>query len=373
MARSGDVVCFDAGTYPTLEIANRTGTAAGPIVFRTVPGGELKATFTSGSLKHGHSVRVDRSEHVHLYDLRLTSSQTGIEVGSSGYARLDGLLVERVGQAAIKIHRTVAAGDEQRFLGPASHHCDVVSNTIRDTGRVTPRYGEGIYVGTGGLRGDDTHDVYVAYNHLDAVRAEAIEIKRHSHDVIVRGNLVTSGSHEFHAAITVAVQAKPDSVPNGHYLVEDNRIYNYASTGDSVAGITIGHGDTVVRNNVVWAIDGGRGIRTTTTFASASAREVVIEHNTIWTSGAAPSIALDDGDERTGITDHLGHVTVRDNVTSDGAAGSIRGASDDFVGPIEGSADAGQGPGTGFRAKRYAGLGADLDEVIKRSAGAAPR
>lgn len=247
----------------------------------------------------------------------------------------------------------------------------LITATSSATRSETPagsRYGEGIYVGTGGFPGDDTHDVYVAYNRLDAVRAEAIELKPFGHDHVVRGNLVTSGSHEFHAAITVAVQAKRDSVPNGHYLIEDNRIYDYASTGSSVAGITVGHGDAIVRNNVIWAIDGGRGIRTTTTFANPSAREVVIEHNTIWTSGGAPSIALDDGHERTGVTDQLGHATVRDNVTSDGSAGSTRVSTDHFLGPITGSADAGEGPGSGFRAKRYAGVGADLDAIIGRGA-----
>lgn len=355
-ANSGDVVCFDAGTYPPLEIRNKIATAAAPIVFRAMPGAERKATFSRGSLAYGRSVSVEGSAHIHVYDLRLTHSQGGIGVDSSSYCRIEGLVVEGLGQEAIHLCRKQTYGKRAHFVGPASHHCDVIGNTVRDTGKTTARYGEGVYIGSGRLLGDDTHDVFIAYNQFDAVRAEAVELKPFTYNHIVRGNLIRNSSHEFHAAITVAVQGV--LAPDCNALIEDNRIYNYGDTGTSVAGITVGHGTTTVRNNLIWAIDGGRGIRTTTTFANPSARDVLIEHNTIWTPGPAPSIALHDGDERTGMSDHPGHVTVRDNVTDDGSAGSLKVTPAYFVGPIDGPADAGRGPGSGLRARKDTGVGA---------------
>ncbi|MFC1610290.1 hypothetical protein ACFL6C_04980 [Myxococcota bacterium] len=361
MARPGDVVCFAAGTYRGFEVKNVRASVDEPLVFRTVPGAEREATFTSRSLKHGYGVWIGLSEHVHVYDLRLTELQTGIGLWSSAYNRIEGLLVESVGQAAIHVGRKHNYSTK-RFLGPTSHHCDVIGNWVRDTGKVTARYGEGVYIGTGRMHGDDTHEVFVAYNRFEEVRAEAIELKPFTYNNVVRGNLVINSSHIFHGAITVAVQAPPSR--DGNFIVEDNRIYNYASTESSVAGISVGHGNGIVRNNLVWAIEGGRGIRTTTTFANRSARGVLIESNTVWSPSGAPSISLHDGDERTGVTDLFGDITVRDNVTDDGSAGSTKVGPGYFVGPIEGTADAGQGPGSGFRAKQYAGVGADVSRVV---------
>ncbi len=360
--RPGDVVCFDEGTYPPLHVVRARDTASEPIVFRTVPGAERKATFSIGSLEYGDGIRVDFSEYVHIYYLSVTNSQRGIELRSSSYCRIEGMLIESVGQEAIHIGGKPPKPNEKTPLGKAAHHCDVIANTVRDTGKTTARYGEGIYIGSGS--GDDTHHVFIGHNRLDSIRAEAIELKPLTHDITVQGNVITNSSHQFHAAITVAVQAKPATILDGRYLIEDNRIYNYASTGSSVAGITIGHGNTIVRNNLIWAIDGGRGIRTTTTFANPSARDVLIERNTIWTTGNAPSISIDDGDEQTGITNQGGRVTVRGNLTSDGAPGSTKVPGEYFVGPISGDADAGEGLGSGFRPKRDTRAGADLRKLL---------
>jgi len=362
VARPGDVVCFDAGIWPPLVVKDVEATADAPLVFRTVPGAELQATFTTGALTRGDAVHIERSSHVHIYDLRLTGSQGGIGVWGCRYGRLEGLRIESIGQEAIHIGRGYMGGAKGHFVAPPSADCDVIGNTVRDTGRVTARYGEGVYIGTGRSEGDDSHGMFIGYNRFDGVRAEAIELKPHTFDHIVRGNLVTSGSHLFHAAITVGAQAV--SAPDARALIEDNRIFGYASTRDVVSGIAVGHGNTIVRNNVVWGIGGGRGIRTTTTFANPLAREVLIENNTVWTPGGGPSIALDDGDEGTGVHDQVGHVTARNNVTDDGSAGSTQVSEADLVGPVTGSADARQGPGSGLRVKRPGGGGADLGRSV---------
>ena len=169
------------------------------------------------------------------------------------------------------------------FLGVAAQSCDVIGNTIRDTGNVTAGYGEGIYIGTGAFDGDDTHDVFIGYNQLDSIRAEGIELKPFAYNLVVRGNLITNSSHAYNAAITVAVE--PRDFQDGNYLIEDNRIYNYQSTQYSVAGIDIGHGNAVIRNNVIWVIDTGHGIRTYTSFVSLGSRDVTINNNTVLDSG----------------------------------------------------------------------------------------
>ena len=147
------------------------------------------------------------------------------------------------------------------------------------------------------------------------------------------------------------------------YLIEDNRIYNYQSTQYSVAGIDIGHGNAVIRNNVIWMIDRdrGRGIRTQTNFVSLGSRDVTINNNTVW-SGTGNSIALHE--VSAGGPDKPANVTLSNNATDDGSAGSTLVSESDFVGPITGIADAGKGPGSGFRFKSYSGLGANLSLIV---------
>ena len=308
---------------PPLVIKGVLGTVAAPLVFRTEPGARSLATFTSGTLDRGAGASLADVDHVHLYDLRLTRALVGLACTGCAHVRVEGLTVEELGQAGVHIGRHRTGGEAPRFVGSASHHCDVVGNTIRNTGLATARYGEGVYIGTGGLQGDQTHHILVAGNHVLDTRAEGIEIKAHTHHVVVRDNVVEGGSHFFHGAITVGAQAF--DAPDGHYLIEGNRVHGFRATeGGTVAGIAVGHGTTVVRGNVVWDIDGGWGIRLTTTFANPEARDVRLEDNTIWTPGGGPSLALAHGDERTGMTDGLARATLSGNRTDDGSAGSFQ-------------------------------------------------
>lgn len=337
-------------------------TAGAPLVFRTIPGKEHKATFTTGVIGSGTGIYIEFSDHVHIYDLRVATSQKGVEYLSGSFGQIEGLMIEKLGQEAIGIGRKHTEDGSNQFLGVAAQSCDVIGNTIRDTGNVTAEYGEGIYIGTGAFDGDDTHDVFIGYNQLNSIRAEGIELKPFAYNLVVRGNLITNSSHAYNAAITVAVE--PRDFQDGNYLIEDNRIYNYQSTHYSVAGIAIGHGNAVIRNNVIWVIDTGYGIRTYTTFVSLGSRDVTINNNTVWIPGTAHSIALHTGDAGSGVRDKPANVTLSNNATDDGSAGSTLVSESDFVGPITGIADAGKGPGSGFQFKSYSGLGANLSLIV---------
>ena len=101
IARPGDVVCFDEGTYPTLRISGMKATAGAPLVFRTIPGKEQKATFTTGVIGSGTGIYIEFSDHVHIYDLRVATSQKGVEYLSGSFGRIEGLMIEKLGQEAI--------------------------------------------------------------------------------------------------------------------------------------------------------------------------------------------------------------------------------------------------------------------------------
>lgn len=281
MAKPRDVLCFAEGTYSPLVIRR----VRGPLVIRTLPGAEHRAIFTNRTLAYGDAVTVESSTDVQLFDLRLERAQRGVAVWNSSFVRIEGVEIEGVGQEAIHV-------------GRQSHHCDVIGNSVRYTGKVTAKYGEGLYVGTGRRPGDATHDVFIAYNEFDSVRAEGIELKPYTFNHVVRGNTVSRCSTTLHAAIAVAVQ--PASFGDGNVLVEDNRILAFSTTEPSIAGIAIGHGRTIVRNNEVHAIEGGVGIR-----VHPTDDEVWIERNTVWVSGGGEALSL-EGEHR--------NVVTRDNV-----------------------------------------------------------
>jgi hypothetical protein len=349
-------------------VEGRQGSAAAPLVLRSLPGAEGRASFSSGLLQGGVALALRTSEFVHLYDLHLVGSQTGLDITGSAHVRVEGLLVEELGQAAVHIGRGSPTGPDKGLGGQPSHHIDLIGNFIRRTGRVSARFGEGVYVGTGGQTGDESHDVLIAYNQISETAAEGIDVKAYTYNIRLRGNLVAGGSHYFHAAITLGVSPRPCSSAraarpcveepdyrDGHYLVEDNRVFGFRRVpspdgkqySDGVAGIGIGHGSALVRNNIIWDIPDGSGIRTYSTFGQPAARELRVEHNTVWNPGGR-SLAWHLGDEGTGLVDGLAELRLRGNLTHDGAEGSVQGLPGSFVGPINGEADAGGGPGSGF-------------------------
>jgi|GEM_PF-3663167 len=347
-AKPGDVICFARGSYKPFAIMNFEATAEKPLVLRALPGDEHQVVISQRSHQYGIGIRVGRSEHVHLYGFGIERVQSGVTVAGSAHVRIEDLSIRSVGQAGIYVKQEYDSKDHDRHEGIPSHHVDIIGNTIEDTGNLTARYGEGVYVGSGGRQGDKTHDVFIALNRISDVRAEAIDLKPWTSNLIVRGNVILRGSHFFHGAISVGVQAFDG--PSANFLIEDNRIYGYEALkeDEKVAGICVGHGNGVVRRNTIWGIRGGSGIRTTTTFLNPEALDVLIEENTIWSATGEPSITLHDGDERTGVPDKNGNITLRDNLTHDGLLGSRILKQEDFVGPISELADAGDGPGSGF-------------------------
>ena len=286
------MVCLQPGVHPPFTLRGVQGTAEAPVVVRG-PG----ATVTVGSLDHGNAILVLDSAHVQVGELMVTEAQTGVAVRGSHHVRVEGLTVEHLGQAGISVGQAVAG---HTFVGAPSHHVEVVDNVVRDTGLTTARYGEGVYVGTGRFPGDGTHHVLIEGNTFAEVRAEAIDLKPGTHHLVVRNNVVESGSHFFHAAITVGAQAFPG--PDMQVVVEGNDIRRF--TGADVAGIGVGHGSAIVRDNVVGEVEGGCSLRTWTTFVG-EAREVRFEGNRI-----AGRVCLHDGDQGTGVRDALGEVTL---------------------------------------------------------------
>lgn len=360
IAGAGETVCFDEGEYSPLIVSEKVGTAKSPIVFRTLPGKEHLVTFTTYPAISNLGIDVSLSEHIHVYDFRVANVQKGIEFASSSYCRAEGNLVENLQTEGILVTRLRTWDGSNQFLGGDSHHADVIGNTIRNTGLGTAIYGEGIYIGSGSMAGDQAHDIFIAYNYIEETRAELIELKPYAYNIVVRGNTLINSSHDYNGAITVSIEDVAGK--NGNYLIEDNRIYNFKQGEWTVSGIAIGHGNAIVRNNLIWQIEGGRGIRIYRTFANEDAKDLIIANNIVWTPGGGDSISLyvqgGDGRSKPPL------LRVFENLTDDGSLDSQVGRESSFLGPITGTADSGDGLGSGFRPKISTKGGVDFSRII---------
>ena len=358
----GTIVYFDAGTYTPLKISDKHGTADAPIVFRSLPGKERLATFSSGKLEAGGAIEIEQSSFLEIRDLRAADSQKGISAVSVTHSVIEGNLVENLGQEAIHVGRKHSHDGSKQFLAPASEDVRVAGNTIRGTGKVAPEYGEAVYIGTGAFLGDDTHGIVIEGNTLTDIAAEGIEVKPGTYDVTIRRNAISNTHHEYNGAITVSVEGTPTQ--DGKFLIEDNLIWGIKKVKHGVAGIAIGHGNAVIRNNIIWDIEGGVGISVYATFANPKALSVTIANNTICASTGKPRIVLHEGTGGGEPSPLRADVKILKTFTDDGSSNTIVAQPGLFVGPFTGSADAGKGPGSGFRLKRYAGVGADYTKII---------
>lgn len=362
-ATAGTIVRFDAGSYPPLKISGKTGTAGQPIIFEAMPGKEQQACFTSGKLQGGTGIEVISSAFVHLRGLCVTNSQKGINFDSVSHCSMQSNLVQNLGQEALHVGRLHTFDESKKFLGPSSEHVLISGNRVEGTGKVAAEYGEGIYIGTGAFRGDDTHDIQIEDNTLTDIGAEGMEIKPGTYNIIIRRNRISNTHHEYNGAITVAVEGSQS--PNGNYLIEDNLIWQIKKVRYGVAGIVIGHGNAVIRNNLIWAVDGGIGIRVYATFANAEALKVTITNNTVLTGLGGPKIVLHSGTGGGAPSALKAIVQTQNNYTDDRSPGSLPAAAGLFFGPLTGNADAGRGPGSGFQLKTYRNIGADYRRMQK--------
>jgi len=110
-----------------------------------------------------------------LTGFTLRNAAKGVMLDKADSNRLDHLLIEQTGQEAVHF-RTCSSENILQY------------STIRDTGVVTPGFGEGVYIGSDAddwatygcdddLR-DKSHNNQILHNHFGPnIRAEAVDVK----------------------------------------------------------------------------------------------------------------------------------------------------------------------------------------------------
>jgi hypothetical protein len=188
--KAGETVQLAPGTYTGNFTIAASGTQATPIHLC----GPASAILDGGKLKTGYVVHLQAASWVQLSGFTVTDGQKGIVVDRGAHDLIDGLVVHHIGDEAIHLRTFTTAS--------------VVRNsTISDTGLDTPKFGEGVYVGSAtknwctysNCGPDASNGNSVLDNTIAQTTAENIDIKEGTTGGLIQGNslsgagMVTAG------------------------------------------------------------------------------------------------------------------------------------------------------------------------------------
>ncbi len=325
-AGPGDVVCFAPGNYGHLLINGKNGQPDNPIEFTAPDGG---AVFSLGGVEAGPStsaVSVDNSSHIVVNGLEATNSMRGIGVNASQQVEVLNCVISGTGQEGFHVRD---GSSQVRVAG-----CDI-SNTGNRPGTDTSQslrysvFGELVYVGNGAKAGDITNNITVENNVLHDngnATSEAVNVKSSTFDVTVRNNHIFNIDSWCEAAVRVNSSKNLTIIGNVIHDISASGTGGDGNRCNSAIGIRFDSNNAVVENNVVFRA-GNTGI------LAEEGSGGVIRNNTLFSNGTDFA--------------NQGSAQASNNLTSDGSNGK-RVAASAFVGPIDGSADTGAGPGSGF-------------------------
>jgi hypothetical protein len=232
-ARPGQVIRLRDGRYEGSFVATAQGSAENPIRLC----GTRNAVLDGGDVEGGYTLHLNGASYWQVLGLTVTGGQKGVMVDSGVGNRIEGLLVTSMGDEAIHLRRQ-STGNV------------VGGNTIRDTGRRTPKFGEGIYIGSAksnwcGLTNcepDGSNGNVVEGNDIAGTTAEAVDIKEGTSDGVLRNN-VFDGSGIVQADSWVDVKGNS-------WTIEGNTGRSSPQDGFQVHEVVDGWGrDTVFSGN----------------------------------------------------------------------------------------------------------------------------
>jgi hypothetical protein len=238
-ALPGDCINAAAGTYTLSQYPKwtRSGTAAQRITLSGV-GPTTILTTNNGVISLQASYWTVRK-------LRITNGFTGFQPEGSAYVELDSLEIDNMTQAAV-------------HLRWGTNNSTVRRSKIRDTGKGTAQYGEGVYIGgyASGFSGPAdllADDNKVLDNQFGPnVRAESIEISAGADRVTATGNTIDgTGTVSIYGAMNSLI-----SVRGVNHVISNNVLSKGAPYG-----IDIYEGSAIFRGNQISLQTNAIGIR----------------------------------------------------------------------------------------------------------------
>ncbi len=217
-AAPGDVIELADGEYQFKQrlVASASGTADAPITLRGSRRAVIRTKNASGD--YGLSITGD---HWRVEGLTVAHATKGIVLDGSVGTVIDGVEVFDIGDEGVHFRACSSDG--------------VLRNSfVHDTGRNSPQYGEGVYVGSatsnwdkyectdaveGDSEGDNTERVLIEANTFEDITAEGADLKEGTDSGTLRGNVFRRVGGSGKNSADSAVDAKG----NG-WLIEGNRL-----------------------------------------------------------------------------------------------------------------------------------------------------
>lgn len=165
----GAVIRLSDGTYSGKFTATAAGTAARPIFLCGDSGAVLDGGSTTAS---GYALHLTGANYWRLDGFTIQDGQKGLVLDHSDNVVVEHLTVQNI-------------GDEAVHLREFSDDDLVLDNTIRQTGSLDPKFGEGVYIGTAKsnwctytfCEPDQSDNDVVRGNTISATTAESVDIK----------------------------------------------------------------------------------------------------------------------------------------------------------------------------------------------------
>jgi cellulose binding protein with CBM2 domain len=223
--RPGQTIRLAAGTYNGAFLARTAGTASAPITV-TGPASAVitnpdsagssggSCTVPAAGFDPGYGFWLYQAPYWRLTGFTVNNAIKGIIVDNSAHVTIDGVTVQNINAEGVHFRSSSPDGVLQ-------------NSTIRDTGKVQPEYGEGIYLGSansnwscyGNTGGVDASDrVQVLNNRVGpGVAAEHVDVKEGTVGGVIRGNTWNGQG--------IAGQNSADSwldVKGSNYVIENN-------------------------------------------------------------------------------------------------------------------------------------------------------
>ncbi|WP_245596197.1 right-handed parallel beta-helix repeat-containing protein [Paenibacillus taiwanensis] len=172
-AGSGTTIELASGTYKGNFSSDGNGTGSEPITIRSQDP-DHPAVLSGYGTSSGYSLRI-RGDHWIIRDLQMTNAQKGIILDHADYTLISDVEVYNIGYEGVHFRDSSSYGTIQ-------------NSRIHHTGRTSPGFGEGVYVGSaeGGSYNQATH-----YNTIrnviigPHVTAEHIDIKERTIGTLV--------------------------------------------------------------------------------------------------------------------------------------------------------------------------------------------
>lgn len=244
-ARPGDRISLAAGTYRGQVVLTRSGTRAAPIQLCGPP----TAVIDPGDLQRGYGLQLDGVSWWAVTGLTVSGAQKGVVLDRSHDILMSGTHVHDVGAEGVHLRSATT---------------DVVLTGLRvwATGRIHPRFGEGVYIGSAyrhwcefSACGPDRVDrIRIAGSSFGPdVSAENIDVKEGSSDGVIEGNVFDGTG----TAASSWVNIKGNS-----WRVLDNTGSHAPRDGVQVHVVVPGWGqDVIVKGNDMRVDAEGYGVR----------------------------------------------------------------------------------------------------------------